>query len=449
MYFKKILTPSLMAYSYIIGDAGKAVVIDPRRDFGIYLEEAAKAGLQIIWALETHRHEDMISGAAGLAKACGGKAGYSRYEDLGQKFGTPIGNEDLIQLSETVVVRPLHTPGHTLGSLSYVVEIEGRPLYVATGDTLFFGGVGRTDFYGEANLHKMTSLLHESIYQKLAPLGDDVIVLPGHGAGSACGNDLAELEDSTIGRELAESKALSPDFDTFMALHGRMYYKNPAFSKMEWVNVAGSGDVAAPPLCICAGLPEDGVVVDIRDRFAYSGAHLQGAVLVPAALTANYVGWQVGVDEKICLCTDGLAREQIELAAATLYRTGFDNLLGCLPPNFLKGKAVAAAALEQIRLISAKDYLQLDFTDSMHTLDVRLPEEFAVGDLPLPNRIAIPLQELKTRLSELPEDGEFYVLCGSGERATVASGMLNRAKQLHVVAGGAMSLYNALAGQNA
>lgn len=414
-------------------------------DYGIYIEEAAKAGLKIIWALETHRHEDQISGAAGLAKACGAKAGYSRYEDLGQTFGTPIGEEDIINLGELVRVRPIHTPGHTLGSLSFVVEYNKRPMYVITGDTLFFGGVGRTDFYGESNLKKMTTLLHESLYQKIAPLGDDVIVLPGHGAGSACGNDLDEIEDSTLGREFSDSKALSEDLDTFISLHGRMYFKNPAFSKMEVVNVEGAGDYAPPPRLLCFEVPDEARIIDVRDRFAYTGTHLPHAHLVPAELTANYVGWQCGTEEALCLVRDGLSEDQVELAWATLYRTGFDEALGCLPDGILRYNLIMGNTLPQLKIIAAKDYLAMDKSENSFTLDVRLPEEFDAELDVLHNRVAIPLQELKQRMAEVPAEGTLYLLCGSGERATVAAGMIDQPDRIQVISGGIHSVRNLLA----
>ena len=438
MYFKRITTDALMQFSYLAGDQGEAFVIDPRTDVEVYLELAAENNLQITAIFETHRNEDFLSGAGKLGELTGAPVYRSGYEDPGYTYGTTVTEDDSFRFGE-LTLKPLHTPGHTLGHLCYVLEKDERPYLVFTGDSLFYGGIGRTDFYGKDNLEKMTGLMYDSLFEKIRPLGDGVLVMPAHGAGSACGDDLDNIPLSTIGYAFADTETLPEDRDAFLSAHAYMRHKNPAFETMEKRNLHAGGELtyALPPVLL--ELPEEGKRVDLRDRFAFSAAHFPGSLYVPADLVPSYLGWFVGTDEEIVIIADRVSQELLQLAVASMRRQGFDRIRGVVAGGMLQEYANQGKTLAQLGVSFAEDYFSAE--GKIHTLDVRKEEERDRED-PVENRSCIPLQELKGEADTLPAEGPMYVVCQSGERATVAASYLSSVgrESLHVVQGGMMAL---------
>ncbi|GAB1399016.1 hypothetical protein MASR1M66_04680 [Aminivibrio sp.] len=153
MFFKRIKTEGLAHYSYMVGDGGSLAVIDPMRDVGVYMHEARKAGMKIESVLETHRNEDFLVGSRELGEKTGARIYISGHENLEYEYGEKIQEGFELTLG-SLRLKAVHTPGHTLGLLSYVLyEKDREEAYMAfTGDCLFMGGLGRTDFYGRENL---------------------------------------------------------------------------------------------------------------------------------------------------------------------------------------------------------------------------------------------------------------------------------------------------------
>ena len=447
MIFERIVSDSLMCWTYLVGGAQGLVVIDPRVDYEIYLERARHYGVPLRHVLETHRHEDMVSGACGLAEASGAEVWHSAHEDLGYQFGAPLEDGTRFVLDEGLELVALHTPGHTRGHLCYVLERLGKPYMVFTGDTLFYGGVGRTDFYGEDQLEAMTRQLHDSIYNRLAPLGDGVLVMPAHGAGSACGAGLDDRPWSTLGFEFAVNPALDADADAFVAKNGYMHYKNPAFETMEVVNVEGAGVATAEgPLAADLSAFEEAEarrrdegrpqIIDLRENRAFYSGHLPGSVNIPAYATGTWAGWFFPTDSEILLVGDGACDDAIRLSWETLRRGGYSGRISLLGEDKLTGAAFSGMTLETLGTITPEDYLS-EAMAKIPTLDVRQRDEFSEDD-PIHGRISIPLQELAERYEELPE-GPLFVLCGSGGRATIAASWLKAMgceQRLRVIAGG-------------
>ncbi len=444
MFFKKIVTEGLEQFSYMGGDGGAAFVIDPRWDVEIYLQEASKAGLRITHVFETHRHEDILSGGKALAQATGAIFYRSKYEKGIYAYGTGTGEGERFSFGEKLTVEPLHTPGHTLGHLAYVLKLEGTPFAVCTGDCLFYGSVGRTDFYGEERLEETTSLLHDSIYTKLASLGEEIIILPAHGAGSACGNDLESREFSTLHYEMRHNKALSRNKQKFLAMNAKTYPKNPGFVRMEEENEVGGGTLLAEGVPV-VGKDTKAQIVDLRDRRAYFGGHLLGSLHIPAGVLATWAGWMLSPKDPVVLLAEGFSEEQKENAWRTLLRTGFA-VQGALPKELLDKAEVGGKPLQALGHITAPDYLKV-FKErgSAKTLDVRLPAEYKDTD-PILNRVHIPIQELRDRIEEVPTEETLYVLCGSGQRAAIAASYVQLKKGIMplVIEGGGKALYAAM-----
>src|SRR6056297_1586736 len=200
MLFKKIESEGLAHFSYIIGDQTEAAVIDPRRDIDVYLEEAKKEGMKIKYIFETHRNEDYIIGSKALAAVSGAEIFHADGE-LNYQYGEAVEVDREYKLGR-LKIKALHTPGHTKGSHSYLLkDYDGSPWMLFSGDILFAGDVGRIDFYGEEKLPEIAGLLYDSLYNKILPLGEEVVLCPAHGAGSVCGSQIAEREVTTIGIE--------------------------------------------------------------------------------------------------------------------------------------------------------------------------------------------------------------------------------------------------------
>ena len=176
MLFKRFESEGLAHYSYLIGDGNQAVVIDPRRDCDVYVQVASEEGLRITHVLETHRNEDYVIGSVELASRTGAVIHLSAHDDLDYGYGERIRDGETLKIGR-LKLKALHTPGHTLGHMSYLLyDPDGVPWMIFTGDALFAGDVGRTDFYGRDRLEEITGLLYESLFHRILPLGDEVIL---------------------------------------------------------------------------------------------------------------------------------------------------------------------------------------------------------------------------------------------------------------------------------
>ncbi|MFA5367863.1 MAG: MBL fold metallo-hydrolase, partial [Dehalococcoidia bacterium] len=201
MIFERVKSEGLAHISYFIGSGSSAAVIDPRRDCQVYVDLAQKHGLKIKHIFETHRNEDYAVGSVELRNMTG--ADIYHGGGLNWKYGNTVDDGREFRIGR-IKISAMATPGHTDESMSYVVydvSYVKTPIMVFTGDTLFIGDVGRTDFGGRDNIERMSSSQHDSIFNRILPLGDSVILCPAHGAGSLCGANIADRDESTLGFE--------------------------------------------------------------------------------------------------------------------------------------------------------------------------------------------------------------------------------------------------------
>lgn len=448
MFFKKFETEGLAHYSYMIGDADDVAVIDPMRDVHIYMHEARKAGLRIKYILETHRNEDFVVGSMELAEKTGATIYISGHEALGHVYGERIQDGFELEIGK-LKLKAMHTPGHTLGHMCYAVyeqDVESAYM-VFTGDCLFMGDLGRTDFYGEENLNKMTGLLYESVFHKLLPLGDHVLLCPAHGAGSACGDSMDKRPYSSIGYEKATNKLLQLDSkEAFIDKFARMRIKPRYFDRMEVLNVNGAdfvgNDVVLNVLTVdeVAEMKEDILLIDARTKEGFIGGHIPGSIYLPKGNITAFLGSIFYPDEKIAFVIDGQLGEMEEIYWYCK-RIGFDNIVGYLPDAIEmwqeKGHEVV-----QLATISAKAYKEMPKSDTFILLDIRDYTEMEPKD-PDENKVSIPLKSLYESLDKLVMDKHktIYVLCGSGNRATTATAYLITKGYHAVVITGGVGMY--------
>ncbi len=444
MFFKQIESRGLAHYSYMVGEGKEVAVIDPRRDIGVYLEEARKEGLKIKYILETHRNEDYIIGSRELAEKTGATIYISGHEDLGHVYGEKIFDGDELNIG-SLTIKGVHTPGHTLGHMSYGVFEEGRETayMVFTGDCLFMGDLGRTDFYGEENLEKMTGLLYDSVFKKLMVLGDEVLVFPAHGAGSACGESMEDRPYSTLGYEKAYNPELQVDTrEEFIERFGRMRLKPRYFEKIEKYNVEGAEfigeEIRLEPLKLDEVKKQGITIIDSRTKEAYFGGHVPGTIFFSLQNFSTYAGNIIDTDTPVAFLVEGNEVEKLQTLYWYARRIGFENLKGYIADGNSQWESMERD-LENLSTITATEYLDLSSREFV-MLDIRKPESISPED-PSENRINIPLQQLYKDHEKLPKNQPIYILCGSGDRsASAASFLKNKGYDGRVISGGLLTL---------
>ena len=429
MFLKRIETEGLSHYSYIVGDGSDLAVIDPMRDIGVYMREARKAGMRIKHIFETHRNEDYVIGSIELQAKTGAKVYISAHEELGHVYGEKIEDGFSVKLG-SITIKALHTPGHTLGHMSYAVyeDKKAKPYLVFTGDCLFMGDLGRTDFYGKGNLAKMTGLMYDSIFEKLMPLGEDVLIFPAHGPGSACGVSMEDRPYSTLGYEKAYNPVLQVNSkEELIETFGYMRIKPQYFERMEELNVKGAPflgeEVILNALTVkeVKEMMEDILLIDVRTKEAYFGGHIPGSIYMSKSNISTFIGAIFPPDSKIVFAIDGDFGE-VEDIYWYCRRIGFENIVGYLP-NACKKWEENGFELEKLPTITSKQFTELPEDGDYIMIDIRKSEELQEDD-PKSNRIHLPLQNISQCFSRIKKGKPIYILCGSGERATIAASYL-------------------------
>jgi hydroxyacylglutathione hydrolase len=421
--------------SYIIGHKGEAAVIDPRTDVDAYLEIARDNACAITHIFETHRNEDYVIGSRPLAQRTGAEIHHGANLDFGYGNGAKEG--DAFDIGG-MRLKILETPGHTFESISialYDTASGEEAVGVFTGDALFIGDVGRTDFFPD-RAEEVAGLLYESIHDKLLPLGDQCLLWPAHGAGSVCGSAMAPREFSSLGYERKNNPRLQLGHDEFINFKvNEHHYQPPYFRKMEEYNQSGEGPVlreSARPQPVSAERFEnamsDGLqVLDTRSPEAFAGAFIPGSLSIPMTMIPSFAGWYLDYERPIGLVVEDA--EQTEQAVRHLTRLGYHRI-----PYFLEGMTsweTTGRDYDRIPAVHADELVErIQGAEPFTLLDVRAKDEFESGRLP--NAQHIYVGELSARVDEVPRDKPVTTFCGSGKRAIIAASILKRNGFEHV-----------------
>jgi glyoxylase-like metal-dependent hydrolase (beta-lactamase superfamily II)/rhodanese-related sulfurtransferase len=429
MHFKQFYVGCLAHASYLIGDGGEAVVVDPARDIQMYLDEAEAHGLAIRWILETHLHADFVSGHRELASRTGATIGIGARAEAGYPH-RPLADGDEIQLG-ALVIRAVETPGHTPESLSFLVfehAGDAKPWAVLTGDTLFVGDVGRVDILSSRlPVTELAGLLYDSVHGKLLTLPDDTRVYPAHGAGSLCGRNISQDRWSTIGRERAMNAALKPmTREAFVAEVTRDTPETPIYYlHSRDINKAGpslDAERPLPPMVAAreaaARVGRGAVLLDARTVVDYGAAHATGSLNVPLdGQYASWVGTLLAPDQEILLIADP---DRTEEAVMRLSRVGYENVVGIVEGG-VEGWRAAGLPIASTPQVPAPSVA----APGRRVLDVRRRPEWEDGHVA--GATHIPLAELPQRAAELDRAAEWGVICASGYRSSIAASVLERA----------------------
>jgi glyoxylase-like metal-dependent hydrolase (beta-lactamase superfamily II)/rhodanese-related sulfurtransferase len=436
MIFTQYYLDCLSQASYLVGDAttGRAVVVDPRRDVGEYLDDAGARGLTIVGIINTHFHADFVSGHLELARETGAWIGYG--EAAAPEFDVrSLADGERISLGD-VTLQIMATPGHTPESISVLVlerADDEVPYGVLTGDALFIGDVGRPDLLASVGhtAEELGRMLYDSVQHKLMALPDAVRVFPAHGAGSACGKNLSTERQSTIGEQRRFNYACQPmTEDEFLEVVAGGQPAAPAyFLYNATLNKQGREvrDVHASVPALTAeqvelALADGAVLHDARDHQEFAAGHLRGAINVPwDGRLAETVGTVLTPDQPVVIMApDGQEQE----VATRFARIGFDQVLGHVadPEGYLVAHQDDVASAS--RLTAAQASSAVAESDAQ-IVDIRNQGELAEGMLPGARHI--PLAELAARSDELDPDRPVLLYCAGGWRSSVGASLL-RAK---------------------
>lgn len=416
-------------------NAGVAAVVDPRRDVDVYLDATREAGLRITHVLETHLHNDYVSGGRELAALTGathviGQGAALRYEHR------PAAHGDTFDVG-AIRFTTLDTPGHTPEHVSYAAADMSRadePFLLLTGGSLLVGAVGRTDLLGEENAVPFATAMYRSLHDVLLAHEDSVMVYPTHGAGSLCSTNIATTSWSTIGFERRHDPLLAiEDVDAFARalLAGQPTFPR-YFARMRPTNQAGprlfGGRV--PPIEPLGGaeldraLAGDALVIDARPAEAHALRRIPGSLSVPAGSSfGTWLGWMVDADRPVVLLVDDL--DELDGIARQALRIGFESIAGHIDGG-LEGWRAAGRPVERGSVVDV-DRLAADMAsaDAPLVIDVRQAAEFESGHVP--GAIHIGAGELPAMLDGLPRDRPIATVCASGYRSSVAASMLRAA----------------------
>jgi glyoxylase-like metal-dependent hydrolase (beta-lactamase superfamily II)/rhodanese-related sulfurtransferase len=431
-----IETSSLGDRSYLVSAGGIGVVVDPQRDIDRVQRLAADRRVTISAVLETHLHNDYVTGGLELARTVGAPYVVPAGDDV--RYERHEAHDDEVIEAGPLRFRVLHTPGHTHHHVSYVLaDADGVVQGVFTGGSMLYGATGRTDLLGPEHTRALASAQFHSVRRLAAELPPGTPVFPTHGFGSFCSATPTTGTESTIGEQAHTNPALTQDEEAFVdELIGGLGAYPAYYAHMGPTNAAGPAPVdLSPPRPVDAAEVARRVaagewVVDLRKRTAFAAGHLPGTLNFELADNfVTYLGWLYDWGAPLTLI--GETEGDVAAARRELVRIGVDRLAGAAtgrPDDLWPGELGSYPVRDFADLAAA-----LRNGGGVVVLDTRREEERAAGAVR--GSVNVPIHELAGRLDEIP-DGEVWIHCGSGYRAAIAASMLARAGRRPVLIDG-------------
>lgn len=427
MFIQTVKTSGLSHLSYFVASNNQAVVIDPRRDIDAYLNLAKENECEITHIIETHRNEDLISGAPTLSKSVGAKVLHGPNADQEILYANTVKEGFQLDIGN-LTLEILETPGHTKDSISILVfdkDFNRGPVGIFTGDTLFIGDVGRTDFYPSES-EQVAGLLFDSL-QKIKARAAMSIIYPAHGAGSVCGEGMADREFSTVQHEIMNNPLMQIDdkSEFIQKKINEHHYKPPYFADMEHLNAQGASNYtdfqASAPVTLTQleRMRQEGyTLIDVRPIEAYLGAHIPNSYSLPIEMITAYAGWLFSLDENILI----IASNQTMASHAALHfaRIGFDNINYYFSTNM----AMVAAGGNDFATLDVLHVSQVDglLENDWQLLDVRKVTEYE--NVHIENSEHVFLGHLANKINDMSKNDKIITMCASGMRATIAAAYL-------------------------
>lgn len=432
MYIEQLYTNCLAEAAYWIESNGEAAVIDPIRETEPYLQKAAERGVKIKYVFETHFHADFVSGHIDLAKATGATIVYGPLAETGYAVHNATDGEEFAV--GKLRLRVLHTPGHTPESSCFLLLDEsGKEHAVFTGDTLFVGDVGRPDLLdGKMTKEELASLLFDSLNNKLKPLGDDVIVYPAHGPGSACGKNIGKETWSTIGDQKRNNYAmLETNRDSFisavtdgLAAPPAYFFKDAMINKHGYENIANVLDRNVKPLSaldVKNRIEHGALILDTRTPDDFEAGYIPGAINIGLDGTyAVWVGSLININaELIIVAPEGREHESI----LRLARVGYENVSGYLNGGITAWTAAGMPA-DTVTSIDPEAFASNWNAEHPRVVDVRRAGEFEGGHVADAEHFCLSKFSNPENLEQLRAEQPFMLHCAGGYRSMIAASIL-------------------------
>ncbi len=439
MKIEQIYTGCLAEAAYYIESEGEVAIIDPLRETKPYIERAAKDGAKIKYILETHFHADFVSGHLDLSHKTGATIVFG--PTASPSYTAYIAKDEEVIKLGAIYLKVLHTPGHTLESTTYLlIDESGKEHAIFTGDTLFIGDVGRPDLVqklkAEVTPQYLAKQLYASLRNKIMPLKDDVIVYPGHGAGSACGKSMSKDTVDTLGHQKKFNYALRADMteEEFVKEVTDGLVEPPQyFPANVLMNLRGGVESidniiqrGTQPLSVkefqTIWETLEALVIDTRKKEAFAKCHIPGSIFI--GLDDQFAPW-VGalvtdLEQPILLITEEGREEE---AVIRLSRVGYDHTMG-----FLKGGLDAwidsKQEVDSLEECEAVDFAKLysESGNNLNLLDVRRKSEF--DTVHLLGAVNFPLDFINKNMAMLDKSKKYYIHCAGGFRSVIASSIL-------------------------
>lgn len=452
MYVEQLYTGCLAEAAYYIESNGEAAIIDPIRETFPYTDLAEKRGAKIKYVFETHFHADFVSGHVDLAKKTGATIVYGPTATAGYKIHVGKDNEEF--KIGNIKIKLLHTPGHTPESSTYLLLDEhGENHAIFSGDTLFLGDVGRPDLAIKSDVTEkdLAGMLFDSLRNKIMPLADEVIVYPGHGAGSACGKNMSKETVGTIGEQKKTNYALRETMskEEFIKelLHGilpppQYFPKNAMMNKNGYKSIDEVMAAGLKPLSVDEFEKEknDAIIIDTRTQGEFKDGFIPSSIFI--GLNGQFAVWVgaliTNLNQKIIIVSDEGKEEESVLRLA---RVGYDNCIGYLKGGF-NAWATAGKPVEKITSISAKELEEIATAKKIHIIDVRKSTEFLSERLEQAE--SFPLDNINNWLNHLEKNDTKYLHCAGGYRSMIAISLLRNEGYQNIidVDGGSNAIFN-------
>ncbi|WP_417871704.1 MBL fold metallo-hydrolase [Winogradskyella sp.] len=434
MKIEQLYTGCLAQGAYYIESEGEVAIIDPLRETQQYIDKTEANNAKIKYVLETHFHADFVSGHVDLAKKTGATIVFGPGAKTEYNIHSATDGEEL-KLGE-LTIKVLHTPGHTLESVTYLLKDKnGKDHAIFSGDTLFLGDVGRPDLAIKSDLTErdLAGMLYNSLREKIMPLADDVIVYPAHGAGSACGKNLSKETVGVLGEQKKTNYALRANMtkEEFIdeVLDGitpppQYFAKNAMMNKTGYntfddILKTGNNPLTPEEFEALAN-HESALVLDVRPQSDFIKGHIPNSIFI--GLNGQFAPW-VGalitdIKQPVLLVVpEGKSEE----AVTRLSRVGYDNTLGYLKGG-LEAWKTSGKDIDTLESISAEEFSKRAKADNLNILDVRKDGEYK--SMHLENAQHFALDYINNQMDQIAKDKTYYVHCAGGYRSVIAASIL-------------------------